>query len=392
MQTGHAARTRPRRRMTALFRPVFRRAHVTACLAGRLRHSPAMLRSALLATGLTVALLLAVVGIVLVPVALALPDPAGAIGTFLLGPLDDLRHFGNIVETATPLLFTGLSVSLMFRAGMFNLGAEGSFFLGAVFSAFAILEIPLPAWAIAPAAILFGGAVGSTACLIPGLLRARFGASELVSSLMLNYAALFFGLYVVNYVLRDPNAGAMLSYRFPPAAHLPRLLAGTRIHLGVLIGLAACALGAVYLFATGWGYEARVVGANPGFARHLGLKITVVAASVQALGGFIAAMGGAVELQGLYLRFTWQSLPGQGWNGLVVAILAGNNPLLVPPAAFALSYLQVGGDLLARNYAVPAEVVGLVQALVILFATATAITRNPRLLRLLAPGRRVDVA
>ena len=343
-----------------------------------------MIRGAVLATGLTILLLLAVVGVVLVPIALALPDPAGAVRMFLLGPVSDLRHLGNIIELATPLLFTGLAVSLMFRAGMFNLGAEGSFFLGAVFAAYAILEIPLPDWAMAAVAILVGGVVGSLACVVPGVLRARFGASELVSSLMLNYAALFFGLYIVNYVLRDPNAGAMLSYRFPPAAHLPRILPGTRVHLGLPIGLAACALGAVYLFATRWGYAARVVGANPGFARHLGLKITVVAASVQALGGFIAAAGGAIELQGLYLRFTWQSLPGQGWNGLVVAILAGNNPLLVPPAAFALSYLQVGGDLLARYYAVPSELVGLVQALVILFATATAITRSPWLARLVA--------
>lgn len=342
-----------------------------------------MIRAALVSTAITVALLLIVVGIVLVPIALALPDPRGAIGIFLLGPLGDMRHVGNIIETATPLMFTGLAIALMFRAGMFNLGAEGSFFLGAVFATFAILKFPLPPWAIASVAILFGGAVGSIGCLIPGVLRARFGASELVSSLMLNYAALFLGLYIINYVLRDPNAGAMMSFRFPPEARLPRLIPGTRVHLGVVIALAACALGGVYLFATRWGYEARVVGANPGYARHLGLPITLVAASVQALGGFIAAAGGAIELQGLYLRFTWQALPGTGWNGLVVAILAGNNPLLVPPAALALSYLQVGGDMLSRNFAVPAELVGLVQALVILFATATAITRNPRLLRLL---------
>jgi ABC-type uncharacterized transport system permease subunit len=352
-----------------------------------------MIRGALLATALTLTLLLIVVGIVLVPIAAALPDPRGAVAIFLLGPAGDLRHLGNIIEAATPLMFTGLAVALMFRTGMFNLGAEGSFFLGAVFAAFAILRLPLPPWAVAPVAILFGAALGSIGCLIPGVLRARFGASELVSSLMLNYAALFVGLYIVNYVLRDPNAGAMMSYRFPPEARLARILPGTRVHLGVLIGLAACALGAVWLFATRWGYEARVVGANPGFARHLGLKATVIAATVQAMGGFVAAAGGAIEMQGLYLRFTWQSLPGQGWNGLVVAILAGYNPLLVPPAAFALSYLQVGGDLLARNYEVPAEVVGLVQALVILFATAAAITCNPRLLRL-AAGRAeaVDVA
>lgn len=345
------------------------------------------MRGALVSLGITAALLLCVVAIVLVPIALALPDPAEVVETFLLGPFGQLRHIGNMVETATPLMFTGLAVSLMFRAGMFNLGAEGSFFLGAVAATWAIFTLPVPDWAIAWVALLVGGVVGSLGCVIPGVLRSRFGASELVSSLMLNYAALFIGLYVINYVLRDPSAGAMVSYKFPADAKLPRLLAGTRIHAGALLGLVACALGGVYLFATRWGYEARVVGANPAFARHLGMKVMVVAAAVQALGGFVAAVGGAAEVQGLYLRFTWQALPGQGWNGLVVAILAGNNPLLVPAAALALSYLQIGGDLLSRSHDIPSELVGLVQAMVILFATAAAITQNPRLRRLLS-GRR----
>ncbi len=338
-----------------------------------------MIRAALAPVVLTVLLLLAVVGVVLVPIALALPTPGAALATFVLGPVSDLRHVGNIIETATPLLFTGLAVSLMFRAGMFNLGAEGAFFLGGVAATYCILRIPLPGWAVAACAIAFGATVGSLVCAIPGLLRARFGASELVSSLMLNYAALFVGLYVVNYHLRDPNAGALVSYRFPPDAKLPMLLAGTRVHLGSVLGLLACAMGGIWLFATRWGYEARVVGANTGFARHLGLRVTLIAAGVQVLGGVAAAAGGAMEVQGMYLRFTWQALPGQGWNGLVVAILAGNNPFLVPPAALALSYLQVGGDLLARNFDVPAELVGIIQALVILFATAAAITQNPRL-------------
>ncbi len=351
------------------------------------------MRAGLVQAAATVLLLLAVVAVVLVPVTLALPHPWDAIATFLGGPLSDRRHFGNVVETATPLLFTGLAVSLMFRAGMFNLGAEGSFFLGGVGATAAILLLPLPAWAPAWAVeaypVLFGALAGSVVCLVPGVLRARFGASELVSSLMLNYAALYLGLYVLNYFLRDPNAGAMMSYRLPSAARLPRLLPGTHIHAGVLLGLAACLLGGFLLFATRWGYMARVVGANPGFARHLGLPITLVAGSVQLLGGLIAAGGGAVELQGTYMRFQWEGLTGAGWNGLVVAILAANNPLLVPPAAFALSYLQVGGDLLARDYDVPSEVVGIVQALVILFATATALTRNPRL-RALFRSRRAD--
>ena len=351
-----------------------------------------MIRDAVISVAVTVFLLVLVVAVVLVPVALSLPTPWAAIVTFTAGPIGDLRRFGNIVEFATPLLFTGLAVSLMFRAGMFNLGAEGSFFLGGVGATFAILLLPVPAWAPGWAAtgfpILFGALAGCGVCLIPGLLRARFGASELVSSLMLNYAALFVGLYVLNYLLRDPNAGGMMSYKFPEAARLPRIVAHTHVHAGVVIGLLLCALGGFYLFATRWGYQARVVGANPGFARHLGLPITLIAAVVQLLGGLAAAAGGAVEVQGMYLRLQWQALPGQGWNGLVVAILARNNPWLVPPAAFALSYLQVGGDMLARDFDVPSEVVGIVQALVILFATATALTQNPRLRTMLRPRAR----
>ena len=346
-----------------------------------------MMRVALAPALATIALLVLVVTLVVVPVALTQTDPLGAVTTFVLGPLADRRHLGNIVETATPLLFTGLAVSLMFRAGMFNLGAEGAFFLGGVAASYAMLMLPGPDVSRATVAIGFGALAGSLACAIPGVLRARFGASELVSSLMLNYAALYLGLYIINYVLRDPTAGAMVSQKFPLEARLPRLVAGTHVHLGTLIGLAACGLGAAWLFMTRGGYKARVVGANPGFARHIGLPIATVAAGVQWLGGLAAAAGGAIEQQGMYQRFTWTELPGQGWNGLVVAILAGNNPLLVPPAALALSWLQVGGDMLARNYDVPSQTVGVIQALVILFATATALTRNPKLRRWLA-GRR----
>ncbi|WP_296001755.1 ABC transporter permease [Rugamonas sp.] len=332
------------------------------------------------------ALLLAVVALVVTPMLAGLDDPLAALRLFLFGPLSTLRNAGSVVTAATPLLFTGLAVSLMFRAGMFNLGAEGAFFLGGVAATWVLLRVPLPEWALSGGAIVAGGLVGGLVCLLPSWMRARYGASELVTSLMLNYAALFFGLYLVNYWLRDPDAGAMLSYHLPPEGRLTRLLPGTRIHSGVLAGLVACALGAVYLFRTRWGYEARIVGSNPGFARHLGLPVAAIAIGVQALGGFIAAAGGAVEVQGMYTRFAWTDLPGQGWNGLVVAILAGNHPLLVVPAAVALAMLQVGGDLLARNFNVPLEMTGLIKALLIFLSTAAP--QLPRARAWLRQGRR----
>jgi ABC-type uncharacterized transport system permease subunit len=317
-----------------------------------------------------------VVAVLLVPIVASLAQPWDAAGTFLLGPLQDRRHFGNLLEAMTPMLFTGLAVSLMFRAGMFNLGAEGAFFLGGVLATFVLLKAPLPPALLAVSAIVIGGIFGASVCVVPAWLKIQFGASELVCSLMLNYAALFLGLYIVNYYLRDPDAGAMLSYRLPEAGKLPRIIAGTRVHLGLLIGLFACVASYWYLFRTRWGYEARLVGSNAAFARHIGIGTASIAITVQWLGGFIAAAGGAIEVQGMYSRFSWSDLPGVGWNGLVVAILAGNDPLLVPAAALFLAYLAVGGDLLAQNFAVPAEIVGLIKALVILFSTASVAAKS----------------
>lgn len=340
-----------------------------------------MIRAIFASFALTVVLLAVVVIAVLLPIAFAQPDPIGVVGTFVLGPFGSLRHAGNIVEMATPAMLCGLAVAIIFRAGMFNLGAEGSFFLGGLTTVATVLLVPLPSWAMAPVGILVGAVVGSSVCVVPGYLRARFDASELVSSLMLNFAALFIGLYFVNHVLRDPAAGAMVSYKIPDAARLLRLVEGTRIHLGTAIAALACLGGGVYLFMTGRGFESRIVGANPYFAAHLGLPVRSIMLRAQVIGGLIAAAAGGIEMLGLYQRFSWQQLPGNGWTGVVVAILARDNPILVIPAALFLSYLQVGGDLVARNFSVPNEAVGLMQALILVVVTGSALVRNPRVLK-----------
>lgn len=340
-----------------------------------------MIRNAIAEAALTLVVVILVVALVLMPLALTQPDPLGVVGTFLFGPFRNLRYVGNIVELATPSMFCGLAVALILRAGMFNLGVEGAFFLGGLGTVAATLFLPLPGPLLIPAALLVGAVVGSSVCAVPGLLRARYGSSELVSSLMLNFAALFIGLYVLNVLLRDPAAGAMVSFKIPADAKLPRLVEGTRIHLGAPLALLACALGALYLFRTAGGFESRIVGANPSFAGHLGLDVRGIGLRAQIIGGLIAALGGGIEMLGLYQRFSWQALPGNGWTGVTVAILARDHPALVIPAALFLGWLQVGGDLVARNFDIPNEAVGLMQALLLVAVTAAALTRNPRLLR-----------
>lgn len=333
------------------------------------------------------ALTVLVVGIVilavLVPVALSQPAPADVLGMFLLGPFGTMRHIGNILELATPTMLTGLAATLIFRAGSFNLGVEGSFFLGGISATAAALLLPLTGFIAAPTAIIVGALVGSLACVVPGYLKVKFGASEMVNSLVLNFAFLYAGVFVLNYVLRDPNAGALMSYRLPGDFGLDRIMQGTRLHTGVIIAFIACLLGGIWLYGMRGGLNLRIVGLGPGFAQHLGLNASSLIMRAQIAGGLVAGMAGAIEVLGLYNRFSWTALPGHGWTGITVAILARENPFLVIPAALFLAYLQVGGDLLARNLAIPSEVVGLVTAAIMLAVTATAIFRHPAFLRLI---------
>ncbi|ENT99695.1 hypothetical protein H718_03232 [Brucella ovis IntaBari-2008-114-542] len=238
---------------------------------------------------LTVLVIGVIMAVLLVPLALMQDNPAAILKTFFLGPFGSIRHMGNVVEAATPIMLTGLAITILFRSGLFNLGAESGFFLGAL-----------------------GAVAGSFACTIPAALRLRFGASEMVTSLVLNYAFLFLGLFVLNYVIRDPNAGGMMSLRIPADAKLDRLLAGTRLNSGSIIAVLACIAGGIWLYWTRSGLNIRIAGSSPGFANHLGLPLKGIIMRAQIVGGLVAGMAGALEVLGLHARFAWLDLPGYG--------------------------------------------------------------------------------
>ena len=316
---------------------------------------------------------------VLLPVALASGAPGEVIVTFLLGPARSLRHAGNVLEAATPLFLTGLAAAIVFRSGLFNLGMEGSAFLGGLGAAATAILLPLPApWAL-PAALLGGALFGVWACAVPGVLRVTTGASEMVTSLVLNFAFLFLGVFLLKEVLRDPTAGFVASYQLPEPAGFDRLLRGTRLNAGIVLGPALCLLAAWWLRSTRGGLALTVTGASPRFGAHVGLPVRAVVLRAQVAGGLVAGLAGAVEVLGLYDRFTWTELPGLGWNGIIVAILARNDPLRVIPAALFVAWLRVGGEMLARGPGVPAEVAGLITAAILVGVTATALLGRRRL-------------
>lgn len=318
----------------------------------------------------TAAVIVIALAIAFLIIALVSEHPVKTIGIFLLEPLGTKGHIGNVIEMAIPLMFTGLAVSLLFRANMFNLGAEGIFYFSGVIAAVLAIHLSLNGVLHPLVAILAGSVVGALLSAIPGILKAKWNANELVTSLMFNNILFGMGLYLLNYHLRDAKAFANVSYKFEKTALLTKLIPGTRIHTGLIIVLVLIILAHLFLYKTKWGYELRMTGVNRDFARYSGMKTAKVIILVHLIAGFIAGMGGSVEVLGMYSRFQWTALPGYGLDGALVAMLAKNNPLSVIASALFLAYIRIGADLMARLSDVPAEMISIIQAVIILLISA----------------------
>lgn len=300
-------------------------------------------------------------------------SPSDAIKALLLGPFSSLRNFGTVITSATTIIFTGLAVCIMFQASMFNMCAEGSFFLGALIAAATATSFGMPPGVGLIVPMLCGAAAGGLLCFIPAIMKARVNANEMVSSLMLNYVALFIGLYLMNRFFRDDTFGALASNKLPQNSVLVKCVPGTAIHVGVFLAILLVVLCYLFIYKTKAGYEIRVMGQNAKYAKYTGLSVSGAIILSQVLGGAIAGLGGAVEVMGMYARFQWTTLPGYGWDGVIIAILARNKPQYVPLAAIFLAYLRVGANVMARVTDVPSEIITVIQAIMIMLVTATAL-------------------
>jgi len=299
-------------------------------------------------------------------------DPGYSLQSFLLGPFLSRSRFFNLIETASPIIFCGLAIAVAFQARQFNVGAEGCLYLGAaVGTAFAV-STHLPAFLHIPLVLLVATGVGAIWGAIPGILKARWNASELVASLMLNYVAYFLGLYLINFHFRDKQAGYLVSLQLPKSAWLAQFIPDTRMHWGIFLSIVCALLVWMFLYHTTTGYEIRMTGFNEHFARFGGINVVRIIVACQLIMGLLAGLGGMAEVMGIHRRFLWQSTPGWGWDGVVVAIIGRNHPLLIIAASFFLAYLRVGGQVLNLMSDVPSEMVTVIQWIIILLITAEA--------------------
>lgn len=298
-------------------------------------------------------------------------DPMGSISSFIVGPLTTFRRFGEVVSKVVPLLFTGAAVCFIFSANQTNMAVEGGFTVGAL-GATIIAVYVHPGNTVLHIALccIAGGVFGMIAAAIPAIMYVKFNAKPVVSSLMMNYVCMYIALGLINHPMRDNNAGFNASATFDATAQIPKLIARTDIHAGLIIGLVVIVFSYIYLYRSQNGYEIRVVGKNTDFATYCGMPVKKVLMKSQLIGGFLAGLGGAVEVLSMYTRFQYSGNTGLGFDGIMVGIMAGYNPKLVPLAAFFYAYVKEGAAILARATDIPVELVSIIQAIIIMLVVA----------------------
>lgn len=312
------------------------------------------------------ALLLLLLGFAPGPALLALF--AGSVGS---GP----AWTATLLKTA-PLLLTGLAVSIGFRCGAWNIGAEGQLAIGALCAtAVATRALPhLPAPLLLPLVLLAGALGGVLLGGVAGALRARRGVSEVISTILLNFIALELVSLAVHGPLQELSGAYPKSDPLPAAALLPRI---GRLHLGVPAAAAAAALVWVFLFRTALGFRLRAVGLSARAARFAGISPEGHGWLALALGGGLAGIAGACEVAGVTGQLYEGISPGTGFTAIAVALLARLNPLAVIPSALFFGALEAGAGAMQRSVGVPSVATQIVQGAVIVLSAAFAGARVP---------------
>jgi simple sugar transport system permease protein len=304
-------------------------------------------------------------------------DPIYAVRQFIVAPFTTKRRIGDLFAMSTLFTFAGLCMCFMYAVNQFNLVAEGIIiFSGCMTAYLAITFGRLPFFVALPALLLCGIAVGVICASVPAVLSAKFGANVVVISLMFNYMLYFLSQYILKFWMKDTNSSSLVSMKFPESLRLSILVKGTAVHSGICIALLCVAIAVVIFYRTSFGYVMRTVGCNQQFARYAGIKVTQTIIMAQLAGGAFAGLGGAVEILGRYERFRWIDMPGYGFDGLLVAVIAYRNPALIPIGSFLLSYIRTGADIVTRTTDIPAEFVSIVQGVIILLIAAEMFLSN----------------
>ena len=312
--------------------------------------------------------LVAAFGLAAIVIMISGGSPLASFGAMLGGAFGSGSAISETLVKAIPLAISGLAVALGLRAGLFNIGVEGQLMVGALVAAWAGFALRLPA-AIHPAICLLAGIAGGAVWgFLPGLLKAKRGVHEVITTIMLNYIAFYLTHYLVMNPLKDRSTMAPQTPEIMRTASLGYIVESGGLHWGILIAI-LCAIGfAFFISRTVAGYELKVVGRGPDAARAAGIGVSRTIVLAMILSGGLAGLAGAVEVLGVHHKFYDQFSPGYGFDSIAVALLGGNTALGTALSALLFGALRNGAVNMQLATDTPREIVTLIQAIVIIFA------------------------
>ena len=311
--------------------------------------------------------------------------PATILQSFIAmahGSVGSLHAISETLTAAIPLVLAGLGIGLAFRAGLFNIGAEGQMVVGGLAAAIASFSVTgLSIWLHLPLVLLVGLAIGAVYAAIAGLLKAATGAHEVISTIMLNLIS----IRLLDYMLRQPFI--QKEGRFDPvskavleSAELPRILefldGNLRLHAGLFIMLAAVAVIYWLLFRSKLGFAFRISGENPGAARYAGIRAGLTIVMAMAIAGALAGLAGATQVSGVLGRATPGFTAGIGFDAIAVALLGRSHPIGILLAGLLFGALEAGGRQMQVDAGVSIDMIGIMQALIIIFVAAPLLVRR----------------
>lgn len=294
-------------------------------------------------------------------------DPVQAYQELFLGAFGDLDSFTFTLLRFIPLAFTGLAVTLAYRGGVFNIGAEGQLYVAALASTWVGVSMPgLPAFIHLPLALLAGMAAGAFFAFIPGYLKATRDFNEILITILMNYVGIYLVGLAVNNFLMEAGQTAPQSALVAQSAWLPVIIPGTFLHAGLILVFIFAFLIYYILWHTTWGYEIRSVGTNREAARYGGIKVNLVMILTMTASGALASFAGSSEILGVQHRLLENFLVGYGYDAIAVALLGGLHPFGTLLAALFFGALRNGANSMQISVGVPVSIVYIIQALAVM--------------------------
>lgn len=294
-------------------------------------------------------------------------DPGRAVSAFWIGVFGSTTGFAEIFVKATPIILVSLGVAVSFQTGFFNIGGEGQFYMGALASAFVALKmnwIPgiLRIILCAVAAMI----VGAGWSLIPAIMKTKLKISETVNTIMMNYIALMIIGIVIRGPLQEEGSSFPQTGQIDKSARLPQLWMPTRLHLGIVIAVITAFIVWFIMKRSTLGFEMRMVGNNKRCASCLGMPVTRSLLLSAAMGGGLAGLAGMSELLGVQFRLLEGLSSGVGYTGVLIALLASNQPLGVLLVSIIYAFFQTGANTMQRQVGVPAAIVQIVTGMIVI--------------------------